>query len=81
MGCLGFETKRQTLLGPLRILGRIRAIQQGGTRSCRRALRLRGRGERSPAPEAEYDELVALIWEPTFDIRSTLAKVIKLREI
>lgn len=32
-------------------------------------------------PEAEYDDLVALIWEPAFDIRSTLAKVLKLREM
>lgn len=32
-------------------------------------------------PEDEYDDLVALIWEPTFDIPNTLAKVLGLREI
>lgn len=29
----------------------------------------------------DYDDLVALTWEPAFDIRSTLAKVLKLRDI
>jgi serine/threonine-protein kinase len=32
-------------------------------------------------PEDEYDDLVALMWEPTFDIPNTLAKVLGLREI
>lgn len=32
-------------------------------------------------PEAEYDDLVALNWEPTYDIGSTLAKVLGLRVI
>lgn len=32
-------------------------------------------------PEDEYDDLVALIWEPTFDIPNTLAKALGLREI
>jgi serine/threonine protein kinase len=32
-------------------------------------------------PEDEYDDLVALIWEPTFDIPNTVAKVLGLREI
>lgn len=31
--------------------------------------------------EAAYDDLVALIWEPIYDIRITLAKVLGLREI
>ena len=31
--------------------------------------------------DAEYDDLVALTWEPTFDIRVTLAKILGLREI
>lgn len=31
--------------------------------------------------DAEYDDLVALTWEPTFDIRITLAKILGLREI
>lgn len=31
--------------------------------------------------EAEYDDLIALTWEPGFDIRSTLAKVLNLRGI
>ncbi|WP_166789460.1 serine/threonine-protein kinase [Cryobacterium sp. TMS1-20-1] len=30
---------------------------------------------------AEYDDLVALVWEPTYDIRITLAKILGLREI
>lgn len=32
-------------------------------------------------PEAEYDDLVTLVWDPGFHIYSTLAKVIRLREI
>lgn len=31
--------------------------------------------------EDDYEDLVALIWEPTFDIRNTLAKVLRLRKI
>lgn len=31
--------------------------------------------------EDDFDDLVALIWEPTFDIPNTLAKVLGLREI
>lgn len=31
--------------------------------------------------EDEYDDVVALTWEPSFDIRNTLAKVLKLREL
>ncbi|MDQ0094713.1 serine/threonine-protein kinase [Paeniglutamicibacter psychrophenolicus] len=32
-------------------------------------------------PVDQYEDLVVLSWGPTFDIRSTLAKVLKLREI
>lgn len=31
--------------------------------------------------DAKYDDLVALTWEPTFDIPNTLAKILGLREI
>ena len=32
-------------------------------------------------PEAEYDDLVAFVWEPVFEISVVLAKVLGLREI
>jgi serine/threonine-protein kinase len=30
-------------------------------------------------PDAQYDDLVALVWEPVFDIPVTVAKVLRLR--
>lgn len=32
-------------------------------------------------PEGEYDDLVALVWDPDFRVLNTLAKVLRLREI